>query len=768
MTEREIFETAVEITDPIKRAAFLNEACHDDATMRGRIEALLVSHENASKFLNVPAVEQFNPPADVADSPTSLRPSAGGQENRRVTEVDTALDISFLQPSSRPDSIGTLGHYEILQVLGHGGFGIVFKAFDAKLRRLVAIKVMPPQISATSPPRKRFLREARSAAAIKHENIVQVYSVEELPLPYLVMEYVEGQTLQQKMEQMGPLELPEILHLGQQVASGLLAAHYQGLIHRDIKPGNILLEAGPVLKAKITDFGLARATDDASMTRTGVICGTPIYMSPEQAQGQALDQRSDLFSLGSVLYQMACGRPPFRAPNTVAVLKRVADETPRPIQEIIPEVPDWLCDIISKLHAKQPENRFQSAKELVDLLARCQSELKQHGRVESLDLPICPENAPARERRLLRKRGWAAAAVFVTLFAGVGLTEATGLTNVWGTIIRLVSPEDMLVVEVNDPGVTASVNPDRKAAEYVLSIGGNVGINGADRYIKNASELPTESIELTYCNLRGNKRLGEDGVHPFKGCSHLTYLDLSWSSITDAGLAYFLNCKDLNTLYLDGTRISDAGLANLRGCQNLTSLALTRSSIGDSGVANFKGCTNLTELRLGWSRVSDAGLARFKDCKKLTLLYLDHCNVTDTGLACFQDCMNLKALLVGETNISDAGLAGFKDCLDLEWLNLDRTHVTDAGMDTLSAYKKLNTLNLSRTQVSDDGLLKLANCKNLRSLVLLRMPNVTAAGMQALAIAIPQCRVTWEKVPTATAETAPPSMPPNEDNTIPQ
>ena len=221
-------------------------------------------------------------------------------------DEDGALD--FLQPSTRPDSLGRIGHYEVLEVLGKGGFGIVFRAFDETLQRVVAIKVLAAQIAATSPARKRFLREARSSAKVRHENVVQVYAVEEQPLPYLVMEFIPGETLQQRLDRTGPLETPEVLQIGRQIAEGLAAAHAQGLIHRDIKPGNILIEAGPNQHVKITDFGLARAADDASMTQSGFIAGTPMYMAPEQAHGDKLDHRADLFSLGSVLYTM-CERP---------------------------------------------------------------------------------------------------------------------------------------------------------------------------------------------------------------------------------------------------------------------------------------------------------------------------------------------------------------------------------------------------------------------------------------------------------------------------
>src|SRR6266480_1542432 len=201
--------------------------------------------------------------------------------------------------------------------------GIVLRGFDEQLHRVVAIKVMAAQLATNATARKRFTREAQAQAAVSHDHIVTIHAVEEAgPLPHLVMQYVAGLSLQQRLEKDGPLELQEILRIGMQTASGLAAAHAQGLVHRDIKPANILLENG-VERVKITDFGLARAAADASLTQSGVVAGTPHYMSPEQAEGKPVDQRSDLFSLGTMLYLMCTGRPPFRASGTMAVLKRV-------------------------------------------------------------------------------------------------------------------------------------------------------------------------------------------------------------------------------------------------------------------------------------------------------------------------------------------------------------------------------------------------------------------------------------------------------------
>ena len=209
--------------------------------------------------------------------------------NRTVgTDPDPPLD--FLAPSQKPGSLGRLDHYEVNEVIGHGGMGVVLRAFDERLHRVVAIKVMAAELATSAMARRRFTREAQAAAAVSHDHIVTIHAVEEADgLPYLVMHYVAGMSLQERLDSDGPLQLAEILRIGMQTAAGLAAAHAQGLVHRDIKPANILLENG-VERVKITDFGLARAVDDASLTQSGVVAGTPQYMSPEQAEGKAVDR----------------------------------------------------------------------------------------------------------------------------------------------------------------------------------------------------------------------------------------------------------------------------------------------------------------------------------------------------------------------------------------------------------------------------------------------------------------------------------------------
>ena len=325
--------------------------------------------------------------------------------------------LDFLEPACRPDAVGRLGHYEMLQLVGRGGFGIVFRAFDDVLQRVVAVKVLAPRLAATSPARKRFVREARAYAGVRHENVVQVHAIEAEPLPYLVMEFIPGATLEALLTATGPLPAEDVVRVGVQVARGLAAAHKQGLIHRDVKPANILIEDGPEAKVKLSDFGLARAADDASLTQSGQIAGTPMYMSPEQARGDVLDARSDLFSLGSVLYAMVTGRPPFRAPNSMAVLKRVTEDAPRPVRDVIPEVPAGLVAVIERLHAKDPADRVQTAAEAAELLTRCLSEPGEPSPVRGRVSPASPGPLRGSARRRIRLTAVAAGVVLGLLVA---------------------------------------------------------------------------------------------------------------------------------------------------------------------------------------------------------------------------------------------------------------------------------------------------------------------------------------------------------------
>lgn len=475
VSAKAVFLEAVEIASVAERQAVLNSRCGGDVELRREVEELLRHHGQIGGFLETPPTAAAN----LADT-------------AREAQAACAPMLSFLSAAEQPGLLGRLDHYDILEVVGSGGFGVVLKARDTSLERIVAIKVLAESLAGSPTARKRFVREAKAAAAVRHDNVVSIHSVDDRGrVPYLVMEFVAGQSLEQRIKSEGPLELAEILRIGVQIAEGLAAAHQHGLVHRDVKPGNILLENG-VQRVKITDFGLARAADDASLTQAGQIAGTPEFMSPEQARGTAIDQRSDLFALGSVLYAMCTGHTPFRASTTLAVLRKVCDEEPRPIRELNGDIPEWLAEIVTKLHAKDPAERFASAAEVEEVLRLALASLQQPRSV--LRTPMKP---PAAVRRQPRSAGrWlaAAAAALALVAITIGLAESQGVTQIAAIFVRVLTPDGTLVVESSDPGLKVTIEGDGgltltgAGLEEIRLRPGNYKL----RAVKNGQSVPLE------------------------------------------------------------------------------------------------------------------------------------------------------------------------------------------------------------------------------------------------------------------------------------
>lgn len=315
---------------------------------------------------------------------------------RKARKKDATLD--FLDPPTDPSYLGRLAHFDVMRILGRGGMGVVLEAFDSKLQRHVAIKVLDPELAEEELSKQRFCREARSAASVTHENVVAVHQVEKLPekgIAFLVMQLINGETLEQRLQRETKLPLSEIVRISMEASRGLAAAHDKGLIHRDIKPGNILLEP-PSQRVKLTDFGLARIVDDVKLTRTGFVSGTPLYMAPEQALGAEPDPRSDLFSLGAIMYEMASGQPPFTGSSALAILKQITEVKHRPLKEVAPNVPEWFAEIVDDLLAKKPADRYDSANDLAEVLEYHWAHLK----TSSDELPgVCQVELKRRRTR---------------------------------------------------------------------------------------------------------------------------------------------------------------------------------------------------------------------------------------------------------------------------------------------------------------------------------------------------------------------------------
>lgn len=379
---------------------------------------------------------------------------------------------SLLGPTDDPRMMGRIGTYEVTGLLGRGGMGIVFKALDPALNRYVAIKMLAPMFMASGSSKQRFVREAQSAAAVVHEHVVGIHAISEWQgIPYLVMSYVRGESLQTRLAARGQLSLREVLRIGMQVASGLAAAHAQGLIHRDIKPANILLESD-VDRVMITDFGLARAIDDLRITGTNTLLGTPEYMSPEQARDEILDFRTDLFSLGCVLYEASTGRSPFRSSTSYGAIRKVNEQSPRSVRSLVPDLPEWFANVIDRLLQKKRDARFSSASEVAALLKQCLAYLEH------------PHLAPL-PKSLLHSRSQLFSSPLLRRIVMIAPLIVTALVSSWVFLAQIGQPESDVkqnnknagqqqkaqnTPEEQPAGKPAVTQPVTKAGQYVLKV----------------------------------------------------------------------------------------------------------------------------------------------------------------------------------------------------------------------------------------------------------------------------------------------------------
>jgi serine/threonine protein kinase len=319
----------------------------------------------------------------------------------------------FLDPPTEPGDLGRLGHYRILKQIGEGGMGMVFHALDTELGREVAVKVMRRDYCNSPDAAARFEREAKATAQIEHDHVIKLNRFGRIgSVLYLEMPLLRGESLHARLQREVRLPVADVLKIGREMAEGLAAAHAKGLIHRDVKPGNVFLsEENGGWRVRLLDLGLVRADTteaDAHRTRTGMITGTPAYMSPEQANSQPLDARSDLFSLGVVLYHALAGKNPFADHSLITTLLKITELVPNPIAEVRPDVPLWLSRLIERLMAKKPQDRPSSAREVADTLS------------EGGTVPIPPLPGRRSRRRLL-----------LAGVLGASVILLTGATGYW-------------------------------------------------------------------------------------------------------------------------------------------------------------------------------------------------------------------------------------------------------------------------------------------------------------------------------------------------
>jgi Leucine-rich repeat (LRR) protein len=678
----------------------------------------------------------------------------------------------WLGPAEAPDELGRLGGYRVLRVLGAGGMGVVFEAEDVQLLRRVALKAMRPELAASEEARRRFLREARMMAALQHDHVVTIHYVgADRGLPFLTMPVLRGESLEARLRRAGALPPAEVLRIGREVAEGLQAAHARGMVHRDVKPSNVWLEE-PGGRVKVLDFGLARlAEGDSALSASRVMAGTPAYMAPEQARGEAVDARSDLFALGATLYQMCTGTSPFLKNNAPATLHAVTYEDPPPPAKLNPAVSAALSAVVMRLLRKASADRPASAGEVAEALRAAERPAPEE--------VVRPRPGGDRGRRRPRAltRGMIALAVgSAVVFAGIvlvikrkdGTTQKIELRD--DDEVKIIGTPDRVAKPEASDGPASAGDADRRAAEWALSLGGKVEVRAGDeeRTIQVARDLPAGPFQvlgiwllrgkpvtdaglthlepltkLRTLSLEGASQVSDAGLAHLAKLTSLTYLDLAGTRITDAGLAHLEGLVILETLNLGALhdRLTDAGLKHLRPLTQLDTLYLTNATVSDAGLEHLRPLTQVRGLVLYDTRVSNAGLEVLRALPRLQYLGLGHTGVDDAGTERLRALTKLRSLDLSQTHLSDAGLARLAFLTDLEQLGLADTDVSDVGMAHVRKLTKLNSLNLARCGVTDAGLPHLYALAALRDLDLTGT-KVTPAGVAALGKALPACRIT--------------------------
>jgi serine/threonine protein kinase len=688
--------------------------------------------------------DPLDPHATTA-RPTDARAAAGARPAPPGGAAGKPGAAPAFGPPAAAGEIGTLGPYRVLKQLGKGGMGIVYLAHDTRLSRHVALKVMLPEFVSDAPSQERFLREARAAAQISHSNVVTVYEADVLgSVPYMVMQFLQGYPLDEYLRKKGLPSVPQSIKVAQEAALGLAAAHELGLIHRDIKPANLWLEA-PGGRVKVLDFGLARpveAEGGTEVTKSGAVVGTPAYMSPEQARGGKVDHRTDLFSLGAVLFRLVTGRTPFERPSVMAVLLALSTEPEPQVLALNPQVPPALARLIHQLLSKNPDHRPRTAEEVAERLQaigeRPWADMPDLPSVSRpavaplvAALPASPEQSinvfrnidattndpsvrpiarPLPKPKVKPKPKsntavWVAVGVVAVLAVAVIVAalatrgkkdkKADGPDGppVATPVVAKASPLPPPVGKKDAPPRPA--DPDRRAAEYVLSVGGTVQVNFAQTDIRDPADLPKEAFALTKVWLRDNPAVTDAGLAACAECTGVVHLDLVRTRVSDAGLAHFKNCKDLLILDLDDARL-----------------------IGDEGLKLFAEMTRLTSLWLGGTGVTDAGLAAFENCPSLNYIDVKKTRVTDAGLRRLKPSPFLSQLFVSNTVVGDRGVEPFAGSPRLALFDAANSRVTDAALPGFYACKQLQDVRLTGSRVTADGAANLAK-------------------------ALPNCRVVW-------------------------
>lgn len=637
------------------------------------------------------------------------------------------LSVHFSQKKLETGQV-VAGKYEILSHLGAGGMSVVYKARDKAIGRDVALKMLSAARMADEKSVRRFQQEGTAVGRLSHANIVSVhdFGVLETGEPFLVMDFAEGKTVAELLEFSGRFSALRVMMLVENVLDALVHAHEKGVVHRDLKPGNIILSTSGSADetAKVFDFGIAKLMphgDSAGhdLTQTGEVFGSPLYMSPEQCLGKSLDGRSDIYSLGCIIFEALAGQPPFQGETTVETIIKHVQEPPPPLSKFCTgsKFPAGLEQLVAKALAKNPDDRFQDAREMRNYVSSIISELKSADKTAK---PISPSQKPSgKSPKNLILPGFVAGAVLVfgaLLFWMIGSFE-----DKKDHAIRTELSNDGLAGMVDEAKSQTEIQFVPQSFQPYHVIYGAVSFDHSDYVID-------DTVAARLANTHGFSEL------------KLTDTDIR---LTRSGLG-LISRIPLQKVILTSAKFAPDFLSTICSIPSMRWLDLVEANGRDLLVADMTivaGCSDLTTLVVNRSIKSDAAFKPIEGLARLDTLRADECQITDQSLNVIGRLSNLHQLSLNGIPFSAAGLKKISGLKFLDMLNLAGSYTTDAHIDALLGCSNLVSLNLSNSKMTDEGLIKLARLKKLKSLTIVNCPDVTNAGVNRFLSRAPQCLV---------------------------
>lgn len=697
------------------------------------------------------------------------------------------------------------GRYTLTELIGEGGMSSVYKAQDALLQRTVAIKMLHQYLSKDSIALKRFTQEARTVSQLSHPAIVHIhdFGILEHGQPYIVMDYLRGESLSHLLKRKGKLPPDVAVDLLSQIAGALMHAHAQNVCHRDLKPGNIMIEtddSSHQMRAFIVDFGIAKAVADSSsarLTATGEIVGSPLYMSPEQARGMSADVRSDLYSLGCLIYEAISGAPVAAGDNPLEVLFNKLNTVPVPLRQKCAHIPEELERIVAKLLEWDADARYQSAAELLaDLQAMDNGAGLGTRQRNGLSFP---EGAIGKKPKATTVRSMTLVAVAALL----------GITATLGTIFALHKEAPPSVVPTANTGTGIYSRTDeflkynwqRLLTQTALSFAHSDITDAGLSYLgkltsavevnlnttavadiaplaalHNLQNLDLGSTHITdqsvkaLSNLRLRRLIVTDdnitdkGVEAIAKITELEHVDLAGTSISDQAASILSRLPHLHGWIVDRTNVGDefakhipAGQAQWLG---LTGTRITNAGVRDivSRLPQLEGISfgdsaansetvdlicslkNLNHVYLNRECATDTTLKKLARLKDLRDVGLDMGTITTSGIQPLRSLDSLTRLQLNYDHITDSTTAALTPLTGLNFLSLEGNPIKEPGLANIAKLTGLHDLNLSHTQITGDDLSRLRPLNQLRSITL-RGIYLTPRQLQEFSLDHPQCRI---------------------------